>query len=507
MASAVVHGDLNAGLLPALDRQVLFVNVMYASGVVNEGEKFPDRLPADMFHEAIVRMLEGEGALAPNVIVVNASLGDRNKPFAGRMSGWARVIDFLAFRYGLLFVVSAGNQMDDLETPEMNVTAFEALSENEQARTALSASGLSMANRRILAPAEAINALTVGGAHGDAHPATPLPASTFDVWADTELCNVSSALGRRPGGATKPDILATGGRHHVRLLPAGSGHRLSPMGVGATHFGGIRVAVPPNPPNIALTSRTIGTSVAAALTTGLAIRAHEILESTYDDFLDIPGPQRALLLKALLVHSARWSDARDLIVDVLGPSDPKKHVRQKDNVRRYLGYGTIEEEVVLSCAEDRATLWAVGSLARDQSHNFSIPLPVAMSGKALPHELSATLCWFAPPKIGSAKYRGARLKLLDPEDISLLGISASKNQPDINQSHRGTVVHRRWLGSKVAALTEEDSLSLVIQREPDESDEPIPYALVTTIEMSGVNEIYAQVSAKVLIKPKVQVQS
>jgi hypothetical protein len=182
-------------------------------------------------------------------------------------------------------------------------------------------------------------------------------------------------------------------------------------------------------------------------------------------------------------------------------------VRQKDNVRRYLGYGTIEEEVVLSSAEDRATLWAVGNLARDQSYNFSIPLPVAMSGKPLPHEFSATLCWFAPPKIGSAKYRGARLKLLDPEDISLLGIGASKSQPDINQAHRGTVVHRRWSGSKAAALSEEDYLSLVIQREPDEFDDLIPYALVTTVEMSGVSEIYAQVSAKVSIKPKVQVQS
>jgi hypothetical protein len=182
-------------------------------------------------------------------------------------------------------------------------------------------------------------------------------------------------------------------------------------------------------------------------------------------------------------------------------------VRQKDNVRRYLGYGTIEEGLVLSCAEDRATLWAVGNLARDQSHNFSVPLPVAMSGKAVPHEFSATLCWFAPPKVGSAKYRGGRLKLLDPEEISLLGIGASKNQPDINQSHRGTVVHRRWLGSKAAALSDEGSLSLIIQREPDEFDDLIPYALVTTIEMSGVSEIYAQVSAKVSIKPKVQVQT
>jgi len=45
------------------------------------------------------------------------------------------------------------------------------------------------------------------------------------------------------------------------------------------------------------------------------------------------------------------------------------------------------------------------------------------------------------------------------------------------------------------------------QREPDEFDELVPYALVTTVGMPGVSEIYAQVSAKVSIKPKVQVQS
>jgi hypothetical protein len=506
MASAVMHGDLNGPASPALDRRIYFVNVMYASALPGHDEQFPSRLPADMFHEAIVRLKEGPNATAPGVILVNVSLGDRNKPFAGHMSGWARVLDYLAFRYGILFVVSAGNQFGDLETPNVGTIEFEASSALERARTALNASGQSMASRRILAPAESINALTVGGLHGDAHPAPAhLPASTFDVWANTGLCNVSSALGPGYGGATKPDVLALGGRHHVRLAPAGKGHRLSPIGKGANALGGIRVAVPPNPPNMIQTGRTIGTSVAAALTTGIAIRSHEVLEATYDDFLRIPGPQRALLLKALLVHCANWTDARDLIIEVLGPSDPKQHVRQKDNVRRYLGYGAIDSKIVLSCAADRATLWAVGNLARDRGHTFSIPLPAALSGKAQSHELSATVSWFAPPRIGSAKYRGARLKLLEPNELMTLGVAASKHQPDTNQTHRGTVVHRRWTGSKAAALADNHSLSVVVQREPDEFDELIPYALVTTVGMPGVEGIYAQVRARVSIKPKVQV--
>jgi hypothetical protein len=66
---------------------------------------------------------------------------------------------------------------------------------------------------------------------------------------------------------------------------------------------------------------------------GLAARAHEALEEVYDDFLAIPDAQRAVLLKALLVHCSKWTPARDLIVEILGPADSKQHVRQRDSRR------------------------------------------------------------------------------------------------------------------------------------------------------------------------------
>jgi hypothetical protein len=84
-------------------------------------------------------------------------------------------------------------------------------------------------------------------------------------------------------------------------------------------------------------------------------------------------------------------------------------------------------------------------------------------------------------------------------------VAATKGQPDTNQSHRGTVIHRRWSGERAAALAENHVVQLIVQREPDEVDEIIPYALVTTIAMPGVTEIYAQVRARVSIKPKVPV--
>ena len=251
MASAVIHGDLNGAQQSALDRPIYFVNVMYASGVLNQPEQFPNRLPADLFHEALIRLKEGPNATAPEVIIVNVSLGDRNKQFAGRMSGWARVIDYLSHNFGVLFVVSAGNHFIDYETDGIGTADFEALGIPERVRMALRASGNTLSNRRILAPAEAMNALTVGALHSDQHPPPQqLPASTFDVWLDTGLPTVSSALGPGYGGATKPDLLAPGGRHHVRLGPKAGGHRLSPLNLNAGSFGGIRVAVPPGPADV-----------------------------------------------------------------------------------------------------------------------------------------------------------------------------------------------------------------------------------------------------------------
>ncbi|WP_428153847.1 S8 family peptidase [Brevundimonas sp.] len=508
MASAALHGDLNGPASESLSRRIQFVNIMFAPQNVGEAERFPDRLPADLFEIAVARMKTGPDATAPHVLVINASVGDRNKPFTGRISGWARVVDYLAQKYGLLFIISAGNHLDDLATPDLDHMAFEDLDGPAKARSALRASAASLAHRRVLAPAESVNALTVGALHADGFALGPLPASTFDVWQETGLCTVSSGLGPGYGNSVKPDVLVSGGRHHVRLLPAGPGHLLRPIGQGSELMGGIVVAAPPGPAavNLDRVSRTVGTSVAAATLTGIAARAHELLEAAYDDFLAIPGPQRAALLKAVLVHCARWTPARDLIREILGPADNRQHVRQKDNIRRYLGYGAVDAAAVLACAEDRATLWSVGQLQREAAHTFSIPLPVAMSGLPRPHEITATVAWFTPPRVGAAAYRGVRLKLLEPATgKETFAVASARDQPDANQAHGGTVIHRRWTGDRAAALGATATFDLTVQRQLDEIDDPVVYALVTTVTMPGVAEVYAQVRDRTQIRPRAQV--
>lgn len=508
MASAVVHGDINKHWPRWLERRVHFVNMMYAPADPQLPEQFPDQLPADMFETALVGMREGPAASAPHVILINASLGDKNKPFAGRMSGWARVVDYLSHKYGVLFIISAGNHMSALETPNMTAVQFEDLAPAERTKVALRASASQIATRRILAPAEAMNAVTVGALHADHHQNPLQQANTFDVWEGTGLCTVSSGLGPGYGGATKPDILAPGGRHHVRLAPAGPNHLLYPS-ANAAAFGGVMVSAPPSGTSVGpdVVARTVGTSVAAALATGVAARAHEALEAAYPDFVQIPSGQRAALLKALLVHGARWTEARDLLVEILGPPEGKYHVRQKDNVRRYLGFGAYDPERLIDCADDRATLWAVSSMGANQGRQFRIPWPAVMSGKAQPHALHATLAWFTPPRAGAVAYRGVRMKIVEPGQIGTAGLAASSLQPDINQAHRGTIVHRRWDGSNAAAIAANGEFLIDVQREADDIDQLANFALVVTLEMAGEATVYTEVRNRVDIKPAVAVQA
>ena len=113
MASLILHGDLNNPAPgPPFNRRLYVRPVIYAQpdgfGSVRE-ELPPNRLGVDLIWRAFIRMFDGEGGeepTAPTVRVVNLSLGDSKRRFAGVMSPWARLIDHLAWRYNVLILVS-----------------------------------------------------------------------------------------------------------------------------------------------------------------------------------------------------------------------------------------------------------------------------------------------------------------------------------------------------------------------------------------------------------------
>lgn len=510
MVSLIVNGDLN-DLQATLPRRVHMVPVI--SSPEGADESFPsERLLVDVIYQAILSMREGVDATAPHVFIVNLSLGNKRARFHGRISPWARLLDYLSYRYGILFVVSAGNNVEPLLVTDFATrTAFEDSSSEERAKAMVRAVGGMMPQRTIIAPAESINALTVGASNEDNVPDNLRAASSIliDPYSSLLICNPSSTLGPGYAGAVKPDVLISGGRERVTVIRSdGEGIWVQPGRAGRAN--GLKVAVPPVAGREVAEGYTSGTSAAAALVSRTCHRIHDALERAYGvPFLSLPHSQRAVLLKVLLAHSARWqTETVNVIQECLGPDNRRQHARRKDNVRRLVGYGVVDPEAAITCADDRATVWATGLISKDQVITVSVPIPISMGGRAAPHEVIATLGWLTPVIAGAKAYRSVRLWLIEP-DIDGLGVSASPEQPDTHQGRRGTLFSRRWDGQRVASIVDGKTIQLRIQRQPDQDarvvDEEIPFAVAVTLCMPEVQGIYEEVRQRLEVRPTVAV--
>ncbi|OWV44785.1 hypothetical protein CDZ95_03395 [Mameliella alba] len=492
MASLIIHGDLNRDE-ERLPRQIHMIPVM------GNGDAFPhDRLVVDLIYLAVMRLREQR----PGIVIVNLSLGNRYRPFHNQLSPWARLLDRLSYRLGLLFVVSAGNQITDFGiTAYATARQYEDADGQSRATSMIAALHGIMAERRLLSPAETVNGITVGGGNVDSvAPADrALARALIDPFPDHLMANPSSSLGPGFARSIKPDILMPGAREHMRFVRNHA--HIDVVPAAASRGAGLKVAAPPRAGRENLDGYTNGTSAAAALASRTCHRIHDALEAVYGEaFLRLAPAQRAVLLKALLVHPAQWPrDTADLIKTTLGPMGRGQASKQKDNIRRFIGYGYVDADDAVACAADRATFFATGLLGADRIVTIDVPVPLAIGGKAKPHSLSATVAWFSPVSPGRKSYRNCRLKILEPTDLDALAVSGHSWQPDGNQSNRGTVFSRCWSGENSPVVTPNMTIPLVIQRDPDQGatiDELVPFGLAVTISMPGEVALYDEVRAR-----------
>jgi len=221
MASLIIHGDLNSNE-PPIQRKLYVRPILKPDpnsveiGSTHIQELIPKEiLPVDLIYRAVRRMFEGEGktpAVAPKVCIINFSVGFKDQLFINTLSPLARLIDWLSWKYRVLFIISAGNNTEDL-TLEVDWDTFKTLSKTDQQKYVLHALIQDARNRKILQPAESINAITVGAAHDDA--STQLPPRSIDPYASNTLPNVVSRIGLGFRRSIKPDILAPGGEGNI----------------------------------------------------------------------------------------------------------------------------------------------------------------------------------------------------------------------------------------------------------------------------------------------------
>jgi hypothetical protein len=486
MASLIVNGDLTTTQAklsrPIQIRPVLVPRPTFHGGTV---EQFPDgRLALDTFHRAI-RDLVATPAQS-EIRVVNVSLGDPNRRLIRSMSPWARLLDWAAHQYRILFIVSAGNCVNDIALPFAPHTAHLATQEDMQSAV-LKDVYVQARRRTLLSPAEAVNALTIGAAHDDAS-VLGGPPTIINPIASAFLPSPITPVGPGYGSAIKPDCLAIGGRQRFRepvaYAPGAASSRIQIQNSNGAP--GVLVAAPQFLLNSLSRSHTRGTSVAAALTTRLAAEIFEEIAADPSGDEAMSRRYAAVVLKALVAHSTTWeSTAATTLTDVLqGLGVPNRKL--KENLSRFLGHGNIRPDRAYKCNDQRVTVIGYGELAHGDSHVFKFPWPTALRASVDERRLTITLASLVPTMPGNYSYRGADVWVSKPGESKEFGLKAGDR--DDKAVQRGTLQHVCYSGKSAAAFDDGAGLTLQVSCRAVAMDEhalpAVPYALVVSLEVA-----------------------
>ncbi|MBU2937007.1 MULTISPECIES: S8 family serine peptidase [Pacificibacter] len=497
MASLILRGDLGADRAPIRNARLLSIPVLVDS---EHGATSPDdRLFVDLVHVALVRAFLGENPLAPDAFVVNFSIGVKGGHFAGRISSLARLLDWWADQQGILFMVSAGNVPDDLIIPSVTSTAFEDGSEVERQAHVSEAVRNARHLRTLMAPAEAMNALTVGAMSRDlVEPAGPQQAGFVSLGDDETLPALSSAVGLGAFKSIKPDFINTAGEHEIRIYPSGSDLRLRV--VDRTQRTGLVTATVQR--GVPSTYRTRGTSCANALSTRAQLSAAAALTEEGGPYHDQELSTRdlALLTKALSVNASRWPESAHRLYESEKARLNGNFSQAKEEVCRYYGHGALNERLMSEAPELGATMIGAATIRKDKAAIFNIPLPLSLSGERVGRSMRVSIAWFSPVLATRARYRLALLEAV-PHGMDLTGelivddgwcLDMTAHQLDSNIIKRGTVWSRRLIngGAVVPQYGDGKVLPVRVQCRDGSGgglspDEDIRFAIAISLELEA----------------------
>jgi hypothetical protein len=506
MASLIAWGELD-GAQVALPNPIYVHPILRPDSSSDHQERTPDDcLLIDLVHEAVRRMFDGAPGIpptAPTVKIINLSVGDKYRPFAGELSPWARLLDWLSYKYKVLFIVSSGNCGDDLQltVPRESLASMSPVERSAAAMSALLAQD---SHRRILAPAESVNAITIGANYSDGSTPREIPRR-YALFANRGVAPYS-CIGPGFRRAIKPDILLPGGRVLYSEQPTSPVDESHMTGIWKTpQSPGHLVASPPDPSgNNTIYSR--GTSNAAALGTRAAAQAHAVLEQLRSEStLSLPRHFDAILIKSLLVHGAQWGDIEPQILSAR--PDVEHWHAQRRLVARYAGYGLADVDRALTCTEQRATLIGIGELKNNKALEFKVPIPRSLSATLVRRRLTITLAWLTPLNPRHSKYRVARLWADLPTDPLRL----ERINGESKQMRLGTVQHEIFEGDSAVPIVEEQDLVVRVNCVADAGRlfEPVGFALCVSLEVAdGLPiQIYNEVRERIMQRVNISAAS
>jgi hypothetical protein len=508
MASLITRGDLKANESPSSRRLYVRPILVPNDDPNNPRETFPEnRLFVDVIHSAIRRIVDEaaeDGAVAPSVRIVNLSIGNPYQPFVREMSPLARLIDWLSEKYGLLFIICAGNQTQNICCAETSAKDVQEAQDTEAITHIMNALNQDRPNRLLMAPAESLNALTVGAWHADASGENQVP-HVPDLLRGENLPSPINPLASGFNRSVKPDIMMAGGRQHYS-------HRIGTDPAefeinNALRLPGQTVAAPPATGSLFGNNRRIhcrGTSNAAALTSRLAEAIYGNLEARFIESGQSLDPRKlTVMTKALLVHGASWDSGRELLEPLVTEANGNwQHDRR--SLAAWLGYGLVAPDRCLSSTDQRVLMVGSGSLNADEAHEFEVPIPGELSGNTSRRRVITTLAWLSPLNQTHRRYRRASLTLSKSLDVEKF-IDGSKDV-DPNLAQAGTVQHLIYETDRSVTIPDQRTMKIKVNCKPDAGklESPVDYALAVTFEVAEAIDIFTPIQQRIQQRVAVQ---
>ncbi len=508
VTSNVVHGDLGSERSPLI-RKVYVRPILQPEVAGNPTTR--ELIPAgvdelDLVQVAITRAL----SVRPSIKVFLLAVADPAQVFAGKISPWACLLDYLSHKHNILFVVSAGNHPAQLVLP-IGTAQFQALGAADRDKFVTKHLWEQATLRSLLAPADSVNSLAIGAANEDSSP-LGCPAGTEFPIVARKAASSYSAVGPGYRRSVKPDFVTDGGRLPYRLSLQSNAETTMDVPSGLSIHPGVVTAIPHSTFKYRHDS---GTTFAAALTTR---RLAVMLEYLRDPAVSIgspagiPSEYLVVLAKAFVAHAARWNSAATGCIDgALGTGADARAKRRAKT--RMLGYGYVPTTEDFDCTGQRVTCIGFGTIGLEQGHRFEFPLPPVLATLRKPvwRRLTTTLAYLTPIKPTVQTYR--MVHLYADHVVAPSVRFAIKEHQDVTEtdSARGTLQHLVFEGTDAPVIADGDKLSLVVSSRKDAYDSKkedgklaVRYGLVVSLEVSEKVDLYTQVRDRIRSRVRVQ---